>query len=207
MKSRLAAVPAEEFRSAGGKAAKLLLDSPLWLRFDALFLFLSMKDEIDTGPLLEAAFRAKKEILVPRVEGKDLLFCRLSSPAGPWRKGPFGVREPAFPAAFTLQASLPPAALVLVPGLAFDREGRRLGRGGGYYDRFLAGPGRAGRGFAGGEGRGICAVGFCMECQLAGSVPAGEGDERVDGLLTEKGLLVFGDFCYTVDHGTNQERA
>jgi 5-formyltetrahydrofolate cyclo-ligase len=93
----------------------------------------------------------------------------------------------------------PPGALILVPGLAFDRGGRRLGRGGGYYDRFLS---KRGNPASGGK-RGMYAVGLCMECQLVKRVPAGRDDQNMDGVLTEKGLLIFGNFHYTVDHGTN----
>ncbi|MDR1420654.1 MAG: 5-formyltetrahydrofolate cyclo-ligase [Treponema sp.] len=212
VKSRLAAVSAGEFRTGGQRALETLLASPLWASIDTLLLFLSIKDEIDTRPFLEAAFSVGKDLFVPRVEGNELAFYRPPSPAGPWRRGPFGIREPdpaAFPqAAVFSRANLPalpalptasgPPVLVLVPGLAFDREGRRLGRGGGYYDRFLSKPGGA----AGGK-RGMYALGLCMECQLVERVPAERGDQNMNGVLTEKGLLIFGDSHYTVGHGTN----
>ena len=66
--------------------------------------------------------------------------------------------------------------LVLGPGLAFDPEGRRLGRGGGFYDRFLPRAASAVR------------IGVCWSGQVVDRVPSGEGDERVHMLVTEDGL-------------------
>ena len=74
--------------------------------------------------------------------------------------------------------------VVVVPGLAFDRSGARLGQGGGWYDRALhqAGKGRA-------EGNPLLVVGVCFDCQLLEQVPSEAHDERVDVVITESQLL------------------
>jgi 5-formyltetrahydrofolate cyclo-ligase len=88
--------------------------------------------------------------------------------------------------------------LVLTPGLAFDCRGGRLGRGKGYYDRFfrsLEGSGRIPssrpvQSAAAGEGiQGLPAWGVCFTLQIVDEVPMGEGDRRVDGIVTEEGLI------------------
>jgi len=87
------------------------------------------------------------------------------------RPGRMGILEPA-PAQWAEPAAV---GAVLVPGVAFDRSGGRLGRGGGYYDRLL---------------RGLRAVkvGVAFEAQLVGVVPAGPTDQRVDWVVTEQGV-------------------
>ena len=177
IKGQLRKVSGEEFRLQGAKAAALLSSSPIWSRHEHLFLFLSMKSEIDTQPLLETALRQGKKVFAPRVEARSLVFCRMLSLE--WRKGPFGLREPPLSAAEE-KAGFP--ALILAPGLAFDREGNRLGRGGGYYDRFFAELD---------ECRGeYLALGLCMDFQLVGRVPAEGHDKKVGGVLTGAGLFV-----------------
>jgi 5-formyltetrahydrofolate cyclo-ligase len=199
LKSRLAALPRPVFAEAGARAAAILTQLPLWGECKTLLLFLSMKDEIDSAPLLEAAFRAGKKVFVPRLEGKDLVFYRINSPAGPWQEGPFGIREPADLPARTGGSilrgsavpggsgppSVPPPSLVpadfpallIVPGLGFDPRGNRLGRGKGYYDRFLTALDRRGLPFT--------AIGLCMEAQLLPELSTESWDRKMDGICTE----------------------
>jgi 5-formyltetrahydrofolate cyclo-ligase len=107
-----------------------------------------------------------------------MVFCRVRSPLGPWERGAFGIPEPPRPEPEE-DGGLGPGdfpALVIVPGLAFDREGRRLGRGGAYYDRFLGELETAGRPFH--------TVGLCTPCQLVSEVPAEAWDRSMDCLCT-----------------------
>jgi 5-formyltetrahydrofolate cyclo-ligase len=182
MKRRLAALPPEEFRAGGIRAAALIKNLPVWKQYDTILAFLSMPDEIDTMPLLEAAFDAGKTVFVPRVETggaggeKTIRFYKIGSAAGPWRNGPFGIREPAVSGTGGGENGRPLEprdfpALVITPGLAFDREGNRLGRGGGFYDRFFAETDAAGLKYT--------ALGFGLECQILNAVPAEEFDKKV----------------------------
>ncbi|GHT91106.1 hypothetical protein FACS1894140_1030 [Spirochaetia bacterium] len=136
-----------------------------------------MENEIDTHPLLEAAFVADKKVFVPRVKKDELIFYRIHSPDGPWHYGSFNIREPI--TAGDSAAALSPVdfpAMVIVPGLAFDRSGRRLGRGGGYYDRFLAGLNAAGQKYT--------AIGLCMATQIVPEVPTENQDKKMDGIYS-----------------------
>ena len=171
----------EEFTSQGAGAAALLRNSPVWPRYPVVLLFLSMSSEIDTQPLIELSLKEGKKVFVPRVEAGNIVFCPVQSPRGPWRKGPFGLREPETPGGFPLPAQSG-ALLILAPGLAFDREGNRLGRGGGYYDHFFAN--------LDAKNTHYTALGFCMDFQLIDHVPAGENDIKMNGLLTGKELIL-----------------
>jgi 5-formyltetrahydrofolate cyclo-ligase len=188
MKILLAKTPSLSFRNEGLAAGKLLAGQGLWQKARTVLLFLSMDGEIDTGPLLELAFRDGKKVFVPRVEGENLRFCRIASPAGPWASGAFGIREP--PAAGSEAPGSP--ALILVPGLAFDRQGRRLGRGGGYYDRFLAGLGGKGPGGTAPEAGkpGYFILGLCLACQVVDQVPVDEHDRKMDLICTGTGIIL-----------------
>jgi 5-formyltetrahydrofolate cyclo-ligase len=169
IKARLARTPPEEFHAQGLAAAALIRDSPCWNRYATILLFLSFPREIDTRPLVDAALEAEKKVLSPRVEpGPDGRMCF-------YQEG-----RPLAPTDFP--------ALIIVPGLAFDPQGGRLGRGKGYYDRFLANLDAAGREY--------CALGLCLPCQLAPEVPAEAWDHRMDALCTGKTILY-------VDNGRN----
>jgi 5-formyltetrahydrofolate cyclo-ligase len=190
LKARLAGLPPDSFREAGKKAAARVLNHPLWSRYETVLLFLSLKNEIDTQPILEAALASGKRVFAPRIErpkngeaaparsGGDLAFYRLP-PAGKglsaWQEGAYGIREPS-PSPETLLGKGDFPALILVPGLAFDAQGGRLGRGGAYYDRFLAALDQAGLPYA--------ALGLCMACQLVPLVPREAWDKRVNEVYT-----------------------
>lgn len=107
-----------------------------------------------------------KRIALPRVVGEELAFHWVSGPAE-LTPGRFGVLEPAAGAAVAVAAF----DLILVPGLAFDSRGRRLGRGKGCYDRFLS------------SAQGLRA-GVCFDDQIVSGVPAEPHDARVDFLVT-----------------------
>ena len=201
IKKGLKDIPREEFHSQGVTAATLLRSSPVWARYTTILLFLSLKSEIDTQPLVETTLKEGKKLFVPRIEadtrsvdrktGDRLVFYPVVSPDGPWLKGPLGIREPCFP-----EGTLPPQssggrqvpetvdfpALILVPGLAFDREGNRLGRGRGYYDRFFAELDE--------EGREYTPLGLCMDFQIVDRVPVEENDKKMSGFLTGKEIII-----------------
>ncbi|MGC1481930.1 MAG: 5-formyltetrahydrofolate cyclo-ligase [Chthoniobacterales bacterium] len=109
------------------------------------------------------------DVAFPRVVGERLEFV-VVEPGDELETGRFGVREPRAGRVVRLAD----AAVILVPGLAFDRAGNRLGRGGGYYDRLL-----------GGAGVEVLKVGIAFERQVVTRVPTEALDVRVDRVLTE----------------------
>ncbi len=113
------------------------------------------------------------EIALPRIEGERLVFC-LAPRRESLVTGPFGTREPGAEAAEVFPEA---GDTILVPGLAFDGRGGRLGRGGGFYDRFLA------------RAAGVRRVGVCFADQIIDEVPMEPHDARVDALVTEAGWL------------------
>ena len=189
MKQRLLALPSGVFYGEGVRGAAFIQRLALWKQYETVLLFLSMPDEIDTGPLLEAALSDGKRVFVPRVVSdtpymapdaplthRSLCFFRVYGMDGPWHYGAYHIREPQTTRA---EDRLEPEhfpALIIVPGMAFDREGRRLGHGRAYYDQFFAGLDARGLAYA--------TIGFCLEAQLVECVPTDRYDKQMDVVCT-----------------------
>ncbi|MDR0403626.1 MAG: 5-formyltetrahydrofolate cyclo-ligase, partial [Treponema sp.] len=199
-RKRLEALSGDVFDKKGAEAAARLWAWDGWSAYRSALVFLSTAFEINTQPLLDLARIDGKRVFAPRVERSSLGFFRIGAPRaaaggrasgkdrggspGPWAEGAFGIREP--PPEFPLASEDFPA-LVIVPGLAFDRRGGRLGRGRGFYDRFLAGldsgtlPGLP-------SGLSFTVCGLCLELQIAAAVPVEDHDRKMDMVLTESGF-------------------
>jgi 5-formyltetrahydrofolate cyclo-ligase len=136
--------------------------------------YLSLPEEPGTGPLLAACAQRGLTVLVPRVRDDHLDWAAWSADA-PTRPGPFGIAEPSGPA----MRRLDEAAVVLLPATAVDAAGRRLGQGGGYYDRALA---------ALGAPRPLL-VALVFDDEVLDTVPAEEHDQRVDVIVTPSRVL------------------
>ena len=100
-----------------------------------VMFYIAMKGEVETKEMIEAAKRLGKIIAVPVcIENRRSLRPALFNSFSHMKKGPYGVSEPAVSRFIALKD----LDLVIAPGLAFDKKGNRLGRGKGYYDRFLS---------------------------------------------------------------------
>ena len=105
---------------------------PAFTAASTVMLYHALPDEPDTHPLLEK-YSASKTIVLPCVEGDDIV-PRVYRGEQDLRIGAYGIAEPVGP----VFEDLPAISFILVPGVAFDATGHRLGRGKGYYDRFLS---------------------------------------------------------------------
>ena len=139
--------------------------------------YCALAEEADPSQLLEALQARSCEISFPRVHRKgEPLWFHVPAAHEPWMSGAFGITEPRpdWPRAFP--------SVLLVPLLAFDARGYRLGYGGGYYDRTLA-QFRA--------ERTVTAIGVAYAGQEVSVVPHEPGDEKLDMVVTETGLRRF----------------
>lgn len=139
MTARLKAITSSERERRSQAAATLVTGLPTWTNAQLVLAFLSMPSEIDTLPVIELALKAGKRVAVPRIDDGDLAFIELQGSWRDWPRDRWNIPTPPAEApvlSAELIASLP--CLALVPGLAFDHVGGRLGRGKGYYDRFLS---------------------------------------------------------------------
>ena len=114
-------------------AEKLFLTQE-YRQSQSLYAYLSFNQEVRTGPIIRRAWSDGKRVAVPKVMGSEMVFIWLSSFDELAPQGAFGILEPIEDGPVADDET----ALMLMPGLAFDYEGHRVGYGGGYYDRFLA---------------------------------------------------------------------
>jgi len=143
--------------------------------------YLSLPTEPGTDPLIEAASRLGCRIVAPRITGRDLLWIE-HRPGDALSPGPMGIREPT--GAPVDANELATLDVIFTPGLAVDRGGRRLGQGGGYYDRVLSAIPRHADG-------GPLLVIVLFDDEVIDAVPTEDHDRRVDAALTPSGLTYF----------------
>lgn len=111
-----------------------VLASAWWQEAGILLLYYPLADEVDVRPLIREAFESGKQVMLPVCVG-DELELRLYEGETSLAKGAFGIMEPNGP--LFAEEHYPDIRLAVIPGMAFDRAGHRLGRGKGYYDRLL----------------------------------------------------------------------
>jgi len=156
--------------SASAKIRALLDSWPVWKMASTICAFCALSGEPD----ILAPWPKGKSVSLPLVAGDDISMRRVAS-QHELSPGSFGILEPSSSA----PASPGDWDLIFVPGLAFDRNGGRLGRGRGYYDRFLA------------LHPNTLRVGVCFDEQLRPSVPSEPHDLPMHALITPSALLTF----------------
>jgi 5-formyltetrahydrofolate cyclo-ligase len=162
------AVPVDIREERAERVVRRFLELPEVVRARTVMLFWSFGSEVPTGSLIERLHARGVVVALPRIEGGALVPIRYA-PGDPTTTTTFGAEEPVADA--RIDAST--IDVVAVPGVAFDREGRRIGYGGGYYDRFL---------------RGLPAftVGLVFGLQVVEQdLPTGRFDLPVDAIVTE----------------------
>ena len=164
-------------RRAAEAAARRLVRLPQWRRARYIGLYLATDGEIDTRPLIRAAWQAGKQVYLPVIQTSGRLAFRRITPTTPLITGRFGIRVPARAG----EPHRPVARLdvLVIPLVGFDAAGHRLGRGGGFYDRTLAGRGR---------GRRPLRVGLAHACQQHSAIPHDSRDQRLDRVVTDRAI-------------------
>ena len=127
------AMTPEEIRVASEKLGQLFLSSDAYRKAKTIYGYLPYNQEVRTTPMLEQALADGKRVAVPKVYGDEMKFIYLTD-LSQVERGYAGIPEPIADG----PTGDDPTALVLMPGMAFDKEGHRIGYGGGFYDKFLA---------------------------------------------------------------------
>lgn len=168
--ARLQALPHGHRTVKSAQVCARLTAAELWQQAGAVLLFAPLPDELDIWPLLSLALGAGKTVAMPRFDRATKTYAAaiVRNAENDFVPGHFGIREPAAACAVLPLNRLD---LVLVPGVAFDLDGGRLGRGKGYYDRLLA------------SVRGTT-CGVAYDEQFVAAVPVGPHDIRLNHILT-----------------------
>ena len=155
----------------------------VWPRFRGarrVLFYMARPDEVQTDWLMQWAHRAGIQVVIPRVErnSRDLALYWIEDVRRDVEPGFQGILEPRV--SEERRMALGAIDLVLVPGLAFDDSGFRLGFGGGYYDRLLA------------KAPGVTAIGVGFHFQVVARIPRRQWDQAVEYLVTEEWLKICG---------------
>lgn len=144
-------------------------------------LYAPAHNETDTGLILAAAFQAGKRVLYPAVCGHQMVLRRVDRVEA-LQEGAFGILEPC-PTGVDHEAD--EADLIVVPGVAFDLSGHRIGYGKGFYDRFLQHPGRRAH-----------LVGFCHDFQVTDrTIPADIHDIPMEIIVSDRRIIRIKGTC------------
>lgn len=157
------------FQLASESAAitRRLLAHPKVKCAQCIMLYHALPDEVDTHDLIESLKAQGKTIVLPKVTGEETMELRLYQGESDLKEGSFHIMEPSGPQFDDIQS----IDVVLVPGMSFDSENNRLGRGKGYYDRFLK------------QLPHIYKIGICYEFQKRQHIPVSENDVKMDEII------------------------
>lgn len=170
MMERRDQIAREHVRQCGSLLLHHMMEISDFMKADLIGSFVSFGNEISTRELIDWCLSRGKRVAVPRVEGKEIRFYRISS------------REELIPGLWGIPEPVPDKkrievpGFMVVPGLAFDRKGFRLGYGGGYYDRYLT------------NHPDLITAGAGYEVQLIDKVPGEPHDLPVDYIVTENNV-------------------
>jgi len=155
------------------------LELPQYLAARSVALYRAIQNEVETRAIMDHALRQKKKVFCPKLSGEEpAVFVQISSEED-FRPGPLGMAEPSGDTRLSQADCV--GLIVIVPGVLFDCQGNRLGRGGGWYDRAL-------QWF---DDRGVF-VGLGYEFQVIDRVPAQSWDEKVHYVITESRVIDCG---------------
>ncbi len=160
------AMTEEEICAASQQLTALFLATDAYKAARTIYGYLPYNQEVRTVPLLRQAIKDGKQVAVPKVYGEEMRFILLTD-LTQVETGYAGIPEPVADG----PVACDPTALVLMPGLAFDEKGHRMGYGGGFYDRFLA------------QEPEHPTIALCYSFQVLPEIPVEEFDIPVDLVL------------------------
>lgn len=172
------ALSKEEVNERSGIIISKLMDLDVFKKSKTIMLYLSFKNEVDTYELIEWCFKNNKSVVAPYniINERKMIPCEIKNLNDNIQKSSLGVFEPNIDV--VNEVNLNSIDLIIVPGVAFDKNKNRLGFGGGYYDRFLSR-----------RIKSIPTVAICYDFQLLDEVPVGNFDIPMDMIITENNIL------------------
>lgn len=144
-----------------------LLSHPRIKTANTVMIYYSLPDEVDTHTLVDSLLMSGKRILLPRVTGEGTMELRRYTGPSDLAQGAYNIMEPTG----EVFDNYTDIDLAVIPGVAFDKDGNRMGRGKGYYDRLLP------------KLANTYKIGICLPFQLVEKIPTDEHDVRMDEVL------------------------
>ena len=159
----------QEIAKRSNSIQEFVINSKEFLQAKVVGAYFALGSEVTTELLMERAKIVGKKIALPRVEEDKITFYEPSSMKSLIRGGRFGIMEPP------PYGHISDIDILVVPGIAFDKKGNRLGYGKGYYDRLLS-------------GKRTFSIGLAYSFQLLENLPYDRYDKRLDAIASEDGL-------------------
>ncbi len=177
LRSRLFALAQSQRRIESKQACQNLIETDEYRNASVIMIFLSLPHEVDTTAVILDAWQHGKTVAVPKVswQQRHMIAVEITSLETGLTESSSGLKNPTTGVPMPVEE----IDLIVTPGLGFDAKGNRLGRGGGYYDRFF-----------GSEHLVAKKCGFGFSQQIVESVPVDEHDKLVDFLVTDAGVVV-----------------
>lgn len=167
------ALTVDDRAERGRTIVERLLALPEVVDARTVMAFWSFGSEVDTAPLIARLLADGRTVALPRTEGPEIVPVTYER-GDPVRSTAYGAMEPPFGRGLSADE----LDLVVVPGVAFDREGNRIGYGRGYYDRLVSR-----------LRPGVPTVAIAFGMQIVDRVPSGGTDRRVDAIVTEDEVI------------------
>lgn len=163
------------------RIASKVITLEAFVQSEIILLYAPIKSEVDTQGIFLEAKRLGKEIYYPRVLGEQMEFYRIEEETE-YDISTYGIREPRPESTKEYAPEKEDRVFVVMPGAVFDRDGNRIGYGGGYYDKYLQ---KLERLVPAGQ---ICKAGLAYECQVIepGRIVSEAHDVKLDYIITEK---------------------
>jgi 5-formyltetrahydrofolate cyclo-ligase len=165
---------------------RLLVEaSDLFRQAQSIGCYSSFRNEVETSPILESALNSGKIVSVPRTFGNRLMIHGEVTDIRSMLPNEMGILQPRESAPPVLSAELD---LIIMPGIAFTRQGDRLGFGGGFYDTYL-------------QDRSLPVMGLAYDFQMIPEIPREPHDCRVDCIVTKSGIIMSSGGCAKTEGG------
>jgi 5-formyltetrahydrofolate cyclo-ligase len=177
---RMLSIPPDERVEKSRRACKSLISTPQFQSATSIMMYLSLPHEVDTSEAILHAWQLGKSVAVPKIswQQRRMIAVEINTLETGLSTSSLGLRSPTTGAPVPFEE----IDLVVTPGIGFDKEGHRLGRGNAYYDRFFAE-----------EKFRASKCGFAFNEQVINSMPVESNDIRMDLLVTDEEILYFND--------------
>ncbi len=172
---RLAQLSEDQMRLADTQICHNILELDAYKKANKIFLYVSVGKEVDTYAVINHAIESGKEVYIPVCHGGGIMSAARLFSDNDLIEGRYGIPTVSDTAPVARPEELD---LILVPGVCFDKQGNRLGRGGGYYDRYLAADNLSAK-----------LVGVCRCEQLIDALEVDAHDRKVDVLISDTQVI------------------
>jgi 5-formyltetrahydrofolate cyclo-ligase len=165
----------EEIRVRSNRIAEKFYAQSYYNQSEKIYLYVSYNQEVDTIGIIKHILEDNKRVAVPKVIDNTMEFHEITN-LEQLSEGAFGILEPTMNEPVSENPEWASSNLMIVPGLAFDKSGSRIGYGGGYYDRYIHKyPDRIG-----------LKIAFAYDFQVFEHIEIESFDEKIDGIITDK---------------------